>query len=413
MKTNRLKAKSRRILAALLILSALVTSSCWDRREIEELGIVIGMSVDHARQKQQTSEEEKQFVHRHKKLLPISITYQIVNPKIIGGSTRGNPTNQKPYINITSSGDTAFQIVRETSTRIGRPPFFMHLKIIILGEEVSRKVDLTQLLNFNLRDTEMRRTVYLTIADGKGKEVLETSPKNEDLPSFELLSLINNLAKTIHIAQPISIGTVSEHLSADTSFCVPRVVIHQKEMKLAGAAIVSGKTGKMLGWIGEEETAGINLIQGTGKSEEGHKGGIIEAVIKGSSEPFSFEIGKIHSKIIPSVKNGQLSFKVSIKMEGRLGEDWYLNEDAFKEDYLQKVNAAVKKRIEEIVTNTLKKTQKEYRVDVAGFGKQLHIHNPKEWKKRKENWDEEFSRIPVSLDVTVKTEEFALKGKKR
>ncbi|MCC0563692.1 Ger(x)C family spore germination C-terminal domain-containing protein [Brevibacillus borstelensis] len=182
---------------------------------------------------------------------------------------------------------------------------------------------------------------------------------------------------------------------------------------MAGAAVISGKTGKMLGWIGEEETAGLNLVQGTGKSEEGHKGGIIEAVIKGSRDPFSYEIGKIRSKIIPIVKNGQLSFRVDIKVEGRLGEDWALNENAFEKDYLDRVNAAVKTRIEQIVNNTLKKTQKDFRVDVAGFGKQLHIHYPKEWKKRKENWDEVFSRIPVSLDVTVKTEEFALKGKKK
>lgn len=410
---SMMKARSLPILVTLLLCSAIVSSGCWDRREIEDLGIAIGMSVDQAIQKKRTSEEEKQIVHKHKTIMPISVTYQIVNPKIIGGTSKGNPSNQKPYINITSSGDTAFQVARETATRIGRPPFFMHLKIIILGDQVSRKINLAQLLNMNLRDTEMRRTVHLTIAEGNGREILEAKTKNEDLPSFELLSLIDNLSKSIHIAQPISIGTVSEQLSADSSFCVPRVVLHQKEMKLAGAAVISGKTGKMLGWIGEEETTGLNLVQGTGKSEEGHKGGIIEAVIKGSRDPFSYEIGKIRSKIIPIVKNGQLSFRVDIKVEGRLGEDWALNENAFEKDYLDRVNAAVKTRIEQIVNNTLKKTQKDFRVDVAGFGKQLHIHYPKEWKKRKENWDEVFSRIPVSLDVTVKTEEFALKGKKK
>ncbi|GED53651.1 hypothetical protein EDM54_13550 [Brevibacillus borstelensis] len=131
---SMMKARSLPILVTLLLCSAIVSSGCWDRREIEDLGIAIGMSVDQAIQKKRTSEEEKQIVHKHKTIMPISVTYQIVNPKIIGGTSRGNPSNQKPYINITSSGDTAFQVARETATRIGRPPFFMHLKIIILGD---------------------------------------------------------------------------------------------------------------------------------------------------------------------------------------------------------------------------------------------------------------------------------------
>ncbi|USG68056.1 Ger(x)C family spore germination protein [Brevibacillus ruminantium] len=407
-----MKKKRVPYLFVLLLLAwSFLTTGCWDRREIEDLGITIGMSIDTA--KHAPSKEEKQIPHHHKKLIPLSLTYQIVNPKVIGGTRRSSSSKQKPYINITSTGETAFQVLRETSTRAGRPPFFMHLKMIVLGDDVSRKMDLSQLLNLYLRDTEMRRTVNLAIIKGSGRDVLEAKTKNEDLPSFEFMQLVNNMAKTIHICRPITVGEVSEKIATDTSFLIPRVVVHKQEIKLAGAAVISGKTGKMLGWLGEEETAGINLILGAGKTAETRPGGIIESSIDGDNAPFSFEIGKVHSKIIPSLKNGRISFTVQIKVEGRIGEDWNMHENSFSEAYVQKVNQAVAKEVKRLVLDSLDKTQKGYRADVAGFGKRLHIQYPETWRKVKDNWDEQFSQVPVKVAVSVKTADFSLKGKKK
>lgn len=211
---------------------------------------------------------------------------------------------------------------------------------------------MAQLLNLYLRNNEMRRTVYLTIAKGRGKDVLDAQTKNEDLPSLELLSLINNLTKSNHIAMPISIGTASENLATKRCFLVPRVVVHQKEMKLAGGAVINGKTGKMLGWLSEAETAGINLILGSGKSEESHVGGIIESSIEKGGEPFSFEIDKAKSRIVPQVKNGK-SLSPSKWMPRGV------------------------------------------------------------WRKLEKDWDERFSKIPIHVEVKVQALDFALKGKKK
>lgn len=403
--------RKRYLFTLLLLLGSLLASSCWDRREIEELGITIGMSIDsHTAQDRPKDTEGK---HQHKKLIPLSLTFQHVNPKIVGGGNRSNPSNQKPYLNVTSTGDTAFQILRETSTRTGRPPYFMHLKIVILGEDVARRINMAQLLNLYLRNNEMRRTVYLTIAKGRGKDVLEAQTKNEDLPSLELLSLVNNLSKSNHIAMPISVGTASENLATKRCFLVPRVVVHQKEMKLAGGAVINGKTGKMLGWLSEAETAGINLIQGSGKSEESHVGGIIESAIEKGGEPFSFEIDKAKSRIIPQVKNGQVSFTVKVDAEGSLGEDWNLKENAFDRAYMKKIEQATAEQIKKLIENSLQKIQKEFQADVAGFGKKLHIRYPEVWHKLEMDWDERFSKIPIHVEVKVQALDFALKGKKK
>jgi spore germination protein len=65
------------------------------------------------------------------------------------------------------------------------------------------------------------------------------------------------------------------------------------------------------------------------------------------------------------------------------------------------------------VNRTTKKMQKEYKVDVGGFGNQLRIHYPKVWEKEKKDWDQKFSKVPIEYNVNVKIQDYGMVGTKK
>ena len=63
-----------------------------------------------------------------------------------------------------------------------------------------------------------------------------------------------------------------------------------------------------------------------------------------------------------------------------------------------------------LVDHSLKKIQKEYEVDVAGFGNRLRIKYPKEWEKVKKDWDKVFSKTPIKYNVKLTIEDYGTEG---
>lgn len=63
-----------------------------------------------------------------------------------------------------------------------------------------------------------------------------------------------------------------------------------------------------------------------------------------------------------------------------------------------------------LVGNVLKKMQKEYKADVAGFGNRLRIEHPKVWKKVKKDWDQTFSETPINYDVKLTINDYGASG---
>ncbi|WP_158289619.1 Ger(x)C family spore germination C-terminal domain-containing protein [Paenibacillus flagellatus] len=125
-----------------------------------------------------------------------------------------------------------------------------------------------------------------------------------------------------------------------------------------------------------------------------------------------YEIRSLRSAIKPRLNNETVSFEVEIATEGKLREDWVHSDNAFESDMIRRAEQATEASIREIVEKTLAKMQNELKVDVAGFGKRLNIAFPMEWKKRKNEWDRQFSEIKVEVKVNATIQEFGTKGMK-
>ncbi|OKP91009.1 hypothetical protein A3844_03950 [Paenibacillus helianthi] len=374
-----------------LLLLLVFLTGCWDRKEIEEVGIVLGIGLDQS--------DEKESNHQS-----ISMLHQFAVPKQFAASDTG--TSQKDYINLVSEGDTVLKNIREMSTRADRPPSYEHLRIIVISQALARDIDLKRITNFVLRNTDTRRSIRVVIDEGNAKDIFEKRGISTN-PALLLRALSDNYKTSLTMPSESKLGDISEKLTGKTSFIVPGVETTDAGVKSAGGAVIKGSLAKMIGWLDEEEVAGLNILKG-----EKRQNGIVKGTDPKSGEAIVYEIRTIKSKIKPKFKGNHISFEVKIHTVGKLREDWVDPGNAFKSELIKRAEQATEASIRESVGKTLSKMQKSLKVDVAGFGTKVRIENPRIWNKLKEDWDEEFSEMPVEVKVNVKIQEFGTKGAK-
>ncbi|PGT84400.1 MULTISPECIES: Ger(x)C family spore germination protein [Bacillaceae] len=363
-----------KILIVFLIL--FLCSGCWDAIEIEQRGFVIGAGID-------LDEENSK--------MPLKLTQQFVVPSAIGMNADSDPAFQ----NIVSSGNTMFETVRRVAARTSRSPFYEHIKLIVFSEQVAKSDYFPDVLDYFLRYPEMRRGTQVMITPENALDILEVRPANEKLPTMYIQSISKNNYKNARMIPPTRIGDLHEKLLDRESFMVQMIQkINEEEVKILGHAVFNGSSDKLVGFIGEEATEGVNFI--TGEIE----GGLLEAKV--DDEVVVYEMEEVQSDITPTFNSpDDITFKVNIKTSGSIPET-YKTFDLLNDEELDHTEQAIEKRIDEFTDIAIKKVQQELQTDIFKFGETLSVKYPDEWEKMKDKWDYgENCFKEAKIDVTV------------
>ncbi|MED3939754.1 Ger(x)C family spore germination protein [Priestia megaterium] len=377
-------------------------TGCWSSHEIEERSLGVGVALDKGKESMIEKEFDKQGGGYARKNL-ITSTYQLITPQVASSTTKQGGPQQKSYVNVSETGDSAFQMLRELSLRSDTPLTSPHMKVMVIGEALARSYSLEQLVDQSLRDNDFRPSCLMFISKGRASDTLESKTAGE-IPAFHLSAMVENSYRTTRILPPMPLIKLESKIQSRSSFLLQNVVSANGEIKFAGAAIIKGKTNKMIGFLNEEELDGLTWITGKGK------GGLVKSFDEKTGQLIVYEIESMKSHIEPHVKGNSISFNVRIESEGRLSENWVVSGNPVKNQFLQKVQKNSEKKVEHLVKNTVEKMQKEYKVDVAGFGNQLRIKRPRVWMRVKDNWDQTFSEVPINYDVKLMIKDYGASG---
>ncbi|HHT7227423.1 TPA: Ger(x)C family spore germination protein [Bacillus cereus] len=385
------------ILLSMLVL--LFLTGCWSSHEIEELSLTAGIALDKG--KESAIEKEVEERGYPKKNL-ITATYQIVSSQV---QSKGNG-QQERYINVSETGDSIHQIVREFSLKRESTMFSAHLKNIVISDSLVRTYSLEQLLEQYLRDNEVRLSCMILISKGRARAALESKRKGE-IPAFRLAGITDNRNRTTRLLPPVSLAKLEGKMRSGSSFLLQNVISINGETKFAGAAVIKGKTKKLMGFFNEQELEGLLWINGKSK------GGVVKTFDRKSGALIIYEIKLIKSKITPHVNGNKISFDVNIESEGRLSEDWNKSGRDFGNEFLKREEKVVEKEVKHLVHHVIEKMQKKYQVDIADFGNQLRIKDPRTWEKVKKDWDQTFSKVPIKYHVNVTIQDYGASNLKR
>ncbi|UJF35034.1 Ger(x)C family spore germination protein [Paenibacillus hexagrammi] len=332
---------------ALVLLGTTVLTGCWDRVEIDQRGFVTGVAID----KNQSKDK-----HKYK------ATYQLVSPSgLKQGSQGGGGSTSKAYFNLSTTENSMPALSARMASKTSRSPYFEHLKIIVISEEIARtKGYFGDLLDFFLRNSEMRRGVQIIISSGKASDILNIQPVNENMPVEYITSIVKNFRKTNFMLPQSRIGDVHEFLVRKESYAIQRIKLEDSGVTLDGAAIFDGSSNTLVGMLSGQESQGLNFI----KNET--KGGILESKLNERSIDFNIE--RMNRSIkLTSGETQPLTFDISIQVEGTLDKS-VLGIDPLDEEELKKLQDNIQQLLESNCYKTITRLQKDFKKRSNGPG---------------------------------------------
>ncbi|MFJ7406041.1 MULTISPECIES: Ger(x)C family spore germination protein [unclassified Lysinibacillus] len=374
----------------LLFILTLLLSGCWSKRELNELAIVVALGVDKI-------DDEYE------------ISIQVVDTSEI--SSKQPSSGRSPVVTYNSKGKSVFEAIRRMTTLTPRRPYFAHLQMVVIGEKLAEE-GINEPLDFIARDHEFRNDFDVIIThDSTAKEVLNVLTPIEKMPANKLLNSIKVSEKSWGSTLSVNTDELLNTLSSKEKSAVLSVVEIEGDTKLGidqtnverittpvilkyiGIAVF--KEDKLIGILSEEESIYYNFLNNKIEST-------IEVLSCPDGGELSTEITKSTSNIKGTFKNGIPKITIKIDITQNIGEvNCPIN--LTKDKSIHYINKKTEERIKEQTKKTLDTIQKNYKLDILGFGEALHRKDPKKWEETKKEWSTIYPEVAVNIEVNVAT----------
>jgi spore germination protein KC len=356
----------------LLMINMTILTGCWSYREIDKLSIVAGAAVDK-------SESGKRI-----------FTFEIIDLH-----EGGRDTNIESRL-LESEGYTIFDAVRNSLKFTAPRPYFGHMEVVIISQEIA-KDGVIEILDFLNRDAEPRLTIDLLVSKEKtAKEILKTQSTTTEIRSFEIYEMLD-AQKYLSKSPKVEVYQFINELPCEgSSPFLPAIRITEtagiKTMELSGTAVF--KEDKLIGFLDEEESKYFLFIK------DNIKGGVfaLENLPSVNDVNISFEIFQNQTEVKPVYSDGGLSMNIETKTQMTLAEQ------GTELDFTsERGRLTIKKEMEESlkanIQKVIQRVQKDFAVDIFGFGSIVNAEMPSLWKEIGRDWNDIF----VDLDVNVNT----------
>ncbi|SET42216.1 spore germination protein [Natronincola peptidivorans] len=389
------------ILLVLSLITLVFVTACWDYMEVERRGYVLGVAIDKTNPlprgqedlEEYLSERDLERMKLHEGQPKYAYTIQIpVIPEAIARPEAGGgaPGAVDRTWDLTIEGNNFFEVNRQFSTRLNYPPFYEHLKVIVISEEVARD-GIIEVLDMFLRDHEMRRRTKVFVTPLDAKSILDVSPRIDDYTSLYLDKLPLNASKTSRMPHKTDLGEVSKSLHNELDFVLPRIIATKDEIKYAGAAVFKGD--EMIGWLGELDTNYTKWVR------DAVLGGI--EVVSSPHNPDELvvvEITEGKTNVIPRVTEGSIVMEIEVEGTFNLVEEYRGQfHNIFDRSFKKKVEEKIARKLEKEIYDTIHHVQETFGADIFHFNVALQRYEPRLWEEIQENWHDIFPNIEVEV----------------
>lgn len=378
--------RMKKILIILTILTLTFLTGCWSRRELNEMAIISASGVDPY------SEKEMTFV------------YQIVNPSAI--AAKGVGSTKTPFVTHKTNSQTIFSATTKASRELSRTLYYGHLQAFVINSEFAKEYGLRHLLDFLYRNNEVREDIHLFVTDDQSaEEVLSTQVVLESINGMAIEKNLHNVHENEGVAKPVELREVVSSLICETGgVVIPIVKISPPEpepnladtqkanmetvIKVEGFAVF--KKDKQIGTLNPNEARALNFV-----TDDIERTSLIFPY-KGHNH--TLEILRSDTKVTTNVKNGKPEVLIEIENLGSLN-DFTIPVELDNPTIINELESIANKVIKDDVEAVIKRVQQDYKVDIFEFCYKFAQQQPKEWKKLKDGWDEEYF---TDLDVKIK-----------
>jgi len=360
-------------LIGILLSSTWLLSGCWNYKEVEQLSIVSGATID--------------MVEKDKVLVTVEIISVKQDPK----------QSALEPVYIQAIGDTFFDAVRQMVAVQGKRLYWSHAKVIVLGEEVAKR-GVSHVLDFLNRDAEIREDMWVLLSrENTASAIFYAKPETESIQAYELDYTLR-AQKAISRYPAVELYRFLDMISSkNTTAILPTLKLIYERGKtttyVTGSAII--KSDKLIGYLNEQESKSLLWIR------EELKGGLF--VVRNAGKvgiDVTLEINKSKTEIKPFVEDNKLIMKVYVDVDVNIAEIMG-REDFISEDGRNSLKKEAEKQIKKSLDNLIEKSQKELKADLFGFGETIERSIPGIPENIIEDWDEFFIDLETLVDVNV------------
>lgn len=367
----------------LLVLIIFLATGCWNYTELNELAIVKGVSIDF---------EENKYV----------VNYMISN----ASSEKGSSKDSSPQTAlIEGKGKTISDAISEIKLISPKKIYIGHMLVFVVSEDVAKN-GIAPATDYFFRNNNSKGSFQVVIAkDCKAKDTLKILSPLDSFPS-------DNIAKNLATAESFSayvsnttfvsfirkmkdsgieasangvsvIGSVKEGSSEDSL----KNSSIETYVKVEPLALFKGD--KFVTWTDKDVSKGINIFLNSInelKIEIPYNNGVVSFLLSNLKIKSDFYL------------NENINFTFNIETDSEI-EEMTTYIDTKKDENIKILEEKIVKELDRILDKTIRFLQKN-KTDSIGLGYRVYIKDYRNWKKLKENWnDEHFPKVNYKFNI--------------
>lgn len=369
-----------------IILLLPLLSGCYNYRELNELGITTAVSIDY---------KDNNFI----------LIAEVVNPI---KQQDVSASNNSPFVNFTSVAPSIQEAFRNTVLESPRQLYLSQLEIILVSEEIINN-HLEEFLEFFSREPETRTEIKVIIA--KTEESTKGITIQSLLTNFSSSNILESLEvqnKLLGLTQEVTINELlNMYLDPNLEIVLPSMILYgssdigdEKEnittsipktlVKVGTTSVI--KDGKILGYLSEEESKTVNLINGN----------LTKTILKIPYEDgyVVFEPNRIKTKQKLDIKDNKITIEISGFSKIK---EFHTNKNIKNMKTVEELNKYFNKEIENMIKDNFNQIREKYNTDMFGFQELYYRTDHKYFKKYCSNWYETtFPNIELEVKSNIK-----------
>ncbi|WP_404448694.1 Ger(x)C family spore germination protein [Sutcliffiella horikoshii] len=334
------------------------------------------------------------------------ITVQAINAP----SVKDSASEKLGFILYQESGRTITEALQNIHKSFSRFLFMDDLEVILISEELAKKRGIEDVLNYLFLEQTISSNTMLFVSKEvsahdilamftpfqkvSSKRIVDTIENIKDYSSFAIpvypnrvknfllnYPVVNNVIPYISVAGDVKEGLKKENIES-----------YQPKSKMEINGMSYFKKDRLMDFLSTEESQSLLFLM------DNVREGALEANCPEGPGYFSYHLKKAKTKYKVNWHGRTPEVSINIKTNGRIIESAcstnfeYPNMELFRQQ--------IKKQLENSITSLIQKSQEE-NLDYVGFGKEIYLSSPSNWRKIEGDWENIYPNTPFGINVDV------------
>jgi spore germination protein KC len=359
----------KKLLYILLCLPIILTTGCWDSRDINEKCIVISLGVDRVDSLIEFSGEIVKLTKtkESEEQAKSSGVYTLLSYGRTFEEARVNYNSNNPY--PTFLGATRVTVFGENYAKEGIEPYVNRIDSLY----------------------DYRKTLLPVVSREPPKEIFEIETNKDIAIGFLIDDILTHLKETDASICPNIGDLLSVIAFGQEGFLIPYIGKELNDIKYIGLCVF--KDSKLVDIIDIKDTKPILYLLGNNPK-------IIEVIPNplNDENKYSFSVKIDKRTINTSYINNNIVIDVNLDLDAELRYQYYIKklDDKMLKDLENQLTVKITDSIQEIIV----RAQKKFECDIFTFGQIFKSQHLEEYNKI--NW--EYTFLTAAINVNVKTE---------